>query len=202
MSALHALLHHIHIIVAHNQIFYRGVLTILKGKCNEKPQFADSVAALFNVLVLQKTNVVIMDDKLTGKSNDSIAELKNQHPDLKIIIVTEKNDTDYLQKMADEGVTGFVHPYTKPKDFKKAIQEVAEDKMFYCPLVKNKVAENDEEAVLILSAKCGSQCLKLDSRSLKCGSQCLKCSSQCLKLDSQSLKRGSQCLKLDSQSLK
>jgi DNA-binding NarL/FixJ family response regulator len=74
---------------------------------------------------------------------DAVPEFRQQHPDMKIIIVSGFGDKGMVRNMLDLGVDGYLVKDEQSETFPRAIHEVHDRRMFFSQSIMSFVACNE-----------------------------------------------------------
>jgi two-component system, NarL family, response regulator NreC len=87
--------------------------------------------------------VVIMDIAMPNLNGiDAAAQMVKQQPDLKVIILSMHSDESYLTRALTAGVKGYLLKETADLDLDRAVQAVAQGKVFFSPAIANTLLED------------------------------------------------------------
>lgn len=76
-------------------------------------------------IVLLDSNMPILD------GYDTAAILKNEFPELKVLVITMNNDEQSMIKMLKLGVRGYIGKDVEPEELKQALQHIMEKGYYY-----------------------------------------------------------------------
>ena len=111
---------------------------------------ADSCLAF---LKHQQPDVILMDINMPGKSGiDLCKEVKEKYPSVFIIGLSTFNQQSFIQKMMDNGASGYVLKNATQEELLEAIETVAKGKLF----MSNEVAQvlrNQDNAEIVLTRR-------------------------------------------------
>ena len=86
-------------------------------------------------------DVVIMDISMPGVNGLTATRmLKQQHPNMTIIVLTRHEDHAYVEEMLRAGASGYVLKQSAPVDFLRAIRAVAAGGVYVDPAMKAGLA--------------------------------------------------------------
>lgn len=86
----------------------------------------------------QKIDVLLLDITMPGKSGlDLLLDLKNQYPDLPILILSALPEEAYAKRVIKMGALGFLHKESAPDLLVPAIRRVSKGKVY----VSSKLSE-------------------------------------------------------------
>jgi DNA-binding NarL/FixJ family response regulator len=89
-----------------------------------------------------KPDVVVMDVSMPEMSGLIAARmLKQQHPEVAILVLTRHENDAYLEQLLRGGASGYVLKQSAPTDFLKAIRAVAAGGIYLDPAMTSRVAD-------------------------------------------------------------
>jgi len=77
--------------------------------------------------------------KLNGM--EAIREIKNQHPEIKVIVLTVHKSDEYILASLDAGADGYMLKDASQNELLMAVEYVLNGKMFLSPSISDKVVE-------------------------------------------------------------
>jgi DNA-binding NarL/FixJ family response regulator len=81
-----------------------------------------------------KPDVVILDMRMPkGDGLTTLAALKKDHPDLKVIILSMFEDPEHIDQALAQGASGYVVKSINPLDLPSTIRQVVEGNVFHSP---------------------------------------------------------------------
>jgi two-component system, NarL family, response regulator NreC len=87
--------------------------------------------------------VVIMDIAMPNLNGiDAAAQMVKRNPELKVIILSMHSDESYLTRALTAGVKGYLLKDTADVDLYRAVQVVAQGKVFFSPTIANTLLED------------------------------------------------------------
>ena len=88
-------------------------------------------------------DVVIMDIGMPNLNGiDATAQMVKRDPQLKVIILSMHSDESYLTRALTAGVKGYLLKETADVDLYRAVQVVAQGKVFFSPTIANTLLED------------------------------------------------------------
>ena len=88
-------------------------------------------------------NVVIMDIAMPNLNGiDAAAQMVKRNPQLRVIILSMHSDEGYLTRALTAGVKGYLLKETADLDLYRAVQSVAQGKVFFSPSIANTLLED------------------------------------------------------------
>lgn len=103
---------------------------------------SDGREAVRSVEELQP-DVVILDIAMPNLNGiDAAAQMVKRNPQLKVIILSMHSDESYLTRALSAGVKGYLLKDTADVDLYRAVQVVAQGKVFFSPAIANTLLED------------------------------------------------------------
>ena len=131
------------IIIADDHILLRDALvTLINGfeNCTVIGAAANGKELTQRIETGVKPDLVILDLNMPEMDGYAAAEwLKNNHPEIKILILTMYDSEVALIRLLQTGVRGFLKKDIHPDDLKTAINAVANDGYYYSNIVTEKL---------------------------------------------------------------
>ena len=88
-------------------------------------------------------DVVIMDIAMPNLNGiDAAAQMVKRNPQLKVVILSMHSDESYLTRALTAGVKGYLLKETADLDLYRALQAVAQGKVFFSPTIANTLLED------------------------------------------------------------
>ncbi len=88
-------------------------------------------------------DVVIMDIAMPNLNGiDAAAQMVKRNPELKVIILSMHSDESYVTRALTAGVKGYLLKETADVDLDRAVQVVAQGKVFFSPTIANTLLED------------------------------------------------------------
>ena len=88
-------------------------------------------------------DLVIMDIAMPNLNGiDAAAQMVKRNPDLRVIILSMHSDESYLTRALTAGVKGYLLKETADLDLYRAVQAVAQGKVFFSPAIANTLLED------------------------------------------------------------
>lgn len=152
-------------IVDDHYMIVEGIRSLLQyQKGFEWMGHAMNAASCLAFLQQQQPDVILMDINLPDKSGiDLCKEVKSQYPAIHIIGLSSFNQQSFIQKMIENGASGYVLKNATAEELVEAIETVQSGKMFLSieaglTVQKNEDAKNPiitrrEKEVLLLIAE-------------------------------------------------
>ena len=109
-----------------------------------------------NKLQVVKPDVLLLDINMPKKNGlEVLKSLKSKKSKLKVLVLTDHNEIEYLMKAVDIGVNGYVLKDSESAELKKAIFTVAEGESYIqpslIPALNAKMIETNKDAEKIKS---------------------------------------------------
>ncbi len=90
-----------------------------------------------------KPDVVILDISLPSMTGVEVArQLRKYHPEIKIIILTQYDNDEYIEHLMQYGVHGYILKENTSMDLIRAISEVMKNNIYLSPEVTKKMVNN------------------------------------------------------------
>ncbi len=142
----------INILVVDDHALIRKGLTLL---LNETPDIrvtaeADSGMQAISKVRAQSFDVILLDVSLPDKHGiDVLKQLKSEHPDIKIIVLSMYPEEQYGLRMLKAGAMGYINKQSAPEQLVGAIYQVQSGKKFIGEamaeqLLNNLIGESQE----------------------------------------------------------
>ncbi len=88
-------------------------------------------------------DVVIMDIAMPNLNGiDATAQMVKRNPQLRVIILSMHSDESYLTRALSAGAKGYLLKETADLDLYRAVQAVAQGKVFFSPAIANTLLED------------------------------------------------------------
>ena len=112
---------------------------------------ADSCLAF---LQQQLPDVILMDISMPGMSGIELCKLvREKYPSVYIIGLSTFNQQSYIQKMMDNGASGYLLKNATKDELVKALQTVAAGKLYLSDDVANVLRNSDENAIPVITRR-------------------------------------------------
>ncbi len=126
-----------YIIADDHKIFRQGLKISLvddhKLKCIGE---AGNGQELLDMLQTKKADVVLLDLKMPEMDGmETLKPLKEQYPDLKIVVLTMFDEEHFILHMMESGANGYLLKNAEPQEIKTAIHSVYENEYYFNDLV-------------------------------------------------------------------
>lgn len=137
----------IKILIADDHAVVReGLKQILSGV----PEMVVAAEASNGHEVLEKIardnyNLVILDIAMPGKSGlDVLKEIKNQQPELSILILSMYPEEQYAVRVLKAGASGYLSKESAPDELIKAIRQISQGGKYVSSSLREKLALDSE----------------------------------------------------------
>jgi DNA-binding NarL/FixJ family response regulator len=113
-------------------IVRRGLKQIVQDEKDMKVVFeAANSDEVIDGLKAQKVDVLLLDISMPGKSGlDLLVDLKNQYPDLRILVLSALPEEVYAKRVIKMGALGYIHKESAPELLVPAIKRVNAGKTY------------------------------------------------------------------------
>lgn len=131
-------------IIDDHQLFRSGVEDII----NDSDKFEVLISAstskeLYDQLNHTEIEILLLDIKLKQESGlDILIKLKEEKPDLKIIMLTMHNEATYINIMVQKGANGYLMKDTTPEELLETIELVQKNGRYYNSETTNVIIES------------------------------------------------------------
>jgi len=89
-----------------------------------------------------RPDIILMDIAMPGLGGlEATLEIKKKHPEIKIIVLTQYDDAEYVSRFLKSGVSGYILKRASGAELISAIRSVAEGESYLYPSVASKVIE-------------------------------------------------------------
>lgn len=120
-------------IVDDHTLFRRTLVNYLSEQTNIRVSVQASEAPeLVNKLRATPVDLLLMDMFLPSLDGvDTLQIIRQEHPQMKILVISVCNEPDNITDLPDFGVQGFISKSDEPEDLLNAIHAIAENKIYY-----------------------------------------------------------------------
>ena len=141
-------------IVDDHYMVIEGIRSLLQNeKSVEWAGHATNAASCLAFLQQQQPDVILMDINLPDKSGiDLCKEVKEKYPSVFIIGLSTFNQQSFIQKMMDNGASGYVLKNATQKELMEAIEAVAKGKIYLSDEV-SQTLRRDESTNIVLTRR-------------------------------------------------
>jgi DNA-binding NarL/FixJ family response regulator len=92
---------------------------------------ASGMFELFDKLRHTHIDVLLMDVFMPDMNgNTALFKIRNEYPDIKILVLSMSNDMGLISDMLDSGIHGYISKSDEPEDLLQAIQAVSEGRIY------------------------------------------------------------------------
>jgi len=130
----------------------RSLLLLEKGI--EWMGHAMNAASCMAFLRQQQPDVILLDINLPDKSGiDLCKEIKEQYPDIQILGLSSFNQQSYIQKMIQNGASGYLLKNASQEEIVKAIKAVMDGDTFMSTEAANTIRENKNARIPVITRR-------------------------------------------------
>jgi len=132
------------IVVDDHQIFVDGVKALISGmESIEVVAEANNGVGLMDCLSKVEADIVLMDVNMPVMDGiEATQKSLEQYPDLKVLMLTMHDSTEYIQKLLKAGAHGYVLKNTGREELQLAIETIMKDEAFYSTAVTKRIMES------------------------------------------------------------
>lgn len=118
-------------------LMLRALRLLLDGEQDlEVTAEAGDLTALVHHVDVYRPDVLVLDLGMPdGSSSEAIRELRNQAPEMQIVIVTMEENPVFAQRALEAGAIGFVLKDSAEEDLPEAVRLAARGEQFLSPLL-------------------------------------------------------------------
>ncbi|WP_211272654.1 response regulator [Gelidibacter algens] len=141
-------------IVDDHYMVIEGIRSLLQNEKNiEWAGHASNAASCLAYLHQQQPDVILMDINLPDKSGiDLCKEVKEKYPSVFIIGLSTFNQLSFIQKMIDNGASGYVLKNATQQELMEAIETVATGKT-YLSFEVSQTLRNTNNSTVVLTRR-------------------------------------------------
>jgi len=138
-------------VVDDHYMVIEGIRSLLQNEKNiEWTGHASNAASCLAYLHQQLPDVVLMDINLPDKSGiDLCKEVKQKYPSIFIIGLSTYNQLSFIQKMIDNGASGYVLKNASQQELMEAIETVAKGKKYLSFEVSQTLRNTNTNTVVL-----------------------------------------------------
>jgi DNA-binding NarL/FixJ family response regulator len=138
-------------IVDDHYMVIEGIRSLLQNeKGIEWTGHATNAASCLSFLQNQLTDIILMDISMPDKSGiDLCKEVKEKYPSVFIIGLSTFNQQSFIQKMIDNGASGYVLKNATQEELIEAIEIVAMGKTYLSDEVSKVLRKQDESSIVL-----------------------------------------------------
>jgi len=140
-------------IVDDHYMVIEGIRSLLQHEQNiEWAGHASSAASCLAFLKQQQPDVIFMDINLPDKSGiDLCKEVKDKYPSVFIIGLSTFNQQSFIQKMMDNGASGYVLKNATQEELTEAVETVMKGRTFLSDEASQVLRKNTDGKVPVLT---------------------------------------------------
>ncbi|GBE00057.1 oxygen regulatory protein NreC [bacterium BMS3Abin07] len=106
---------------------------VVVGEASNGKEAIDNAGAL-------KPDIILMDIAMPGLGGlEATVEIKKRHPDIKIIVLTQYDDKEYIARFLKAGVSGYILKKAVGDDLVAAIRAVKKGELYLHPSIASEV---------------------------------------------------------------
>lgn len=106
-----------------------------------KPAF--TISEIHKNIEEYKPNIIIIEMKFFGNSSfQSIKQLKEKNPNIKLILYGSINESDYMKKLLDYGALAYMYRPVKPSELERCLNEAIKD------FEKDKIINQEQKRLM------------------------------------------------------
>lgn len=142
-------------IVDDHYMVIEGIRSLLQSEKNiEWAGHASSAASCHAFLQQHLPEVILMDINLPDKSGiDLCKEVREKYPSVFVIGLSTFNQQSFIQKMMDNGASGYVLKNATQEELMEAIETVAAGKTFLSDEAAQSLRKNNEGEIPVLTRR-------------------------------------------------
>lgn len=142
-------------IVDDHYMVIEGIRSLLQNEKNiEWLGHASNAASCLAFLKQQQPDVILMDINLPDVSGIELCkEVRQKYPAVFVIGLSTFNQQSFIQKMMDNGASGYVLKNATQEELMEAIAAVAAGKTFLSDEAAQSLRKNNEEEVPVLTRR-------------------------------------------------
>lgn len=115
---------------------------------------AMNAASCLAFLQHQQPDVILMDINLPDKSGiDLCKEVKTKCPDIQIVGLSSFNQQSFIQKMMDNGASGYVLKNATREDLLEAIETVMKGQKFLSQEAVSTILKNEDSKIPVITRR-------------------------------------------------
>ncbi len=142
-------------IVDDHYMIIEGIRSLLQNeKSIECAGHATTAASCLAYLKQQQPDVILMDINLPDISGIELCkEVREKYPAVFIIGLSTFNQQSFIQKMMDNGASGYVLKNATQKELMEGIETVMQGKLYLCEEAASALRQNKQSAVVLLTRR-------------------------------------------------
>ncbi len=127
---------------------------LLQEKSFEWMGHATNAASCLAFIRQQQPDVLLLDINLPDKSGiDLCKEIKEKYPDIQILGLSSFNQQSYIQKMIQNGASGYLLKNASQDEIVKAIKTVVRGESFLSAEAVNTIRENKDARIPVITRR-------------------------------------------------
>lgn len=132
-----------------------GIRSLLQQEKNiEWLGHAMNAASCMAFLQKQQPDVLLLDINLPDKSGINLCkEIKEKYPDIQILGLSSFNQQSYIQKMIENGASGYLLKNASQEEIVKAINAVMQGEKFLSSEAANTIRENKDARIPVITRR-------------------------------------------------
>lgn len=108
---------------------------VVVGEASNGKEAIEKVSAL-------RPDIVLMDIAMPGLGGlEATVEIKKTHPEVKVLVLTQYDDKEYVSRFLKAGVSGYILKRAAGSDLISAIRAVAKGESYLHPSIASRVIE-------------------------------------------------------------
>ena len=129
------------LLVDDHEILLKGLRALLELESDlDIVAEATNVEAALQAVVRHRPNLVVTDLAMPGRSGlELVAVLKQQHPEIRVVVLTAYENSEYIHASLSNGARGYVLKDANRVELLKAIRAVHRGEQFLCQAVAQQV---------------------------------------------------------------
>ena len=142
-------------IVDDHYMVIEGIRSLLQNELNiEWAGHASNAASCLAFLKQQQPDVILMDINLPDKSGiDLCKEVKEKYPSVFIIGLSTFNQQSFIQKMMENGASGYVLKNATQEELTEAIETVMKGKTYMSDEASQALRKNPDAKVPVITRR-------------------------------------------------
>jgi DNA-binding NarL/FixJ family response regulator len=93
------------------------------------------------------SDLVLLDTRLPGATHPSIDLIREAYPDIKIVVLSERTDDQYIEAVLQRGANGYIVKTIEPRDLASALRQTAEGLVYHALTVPAGASDAAAKAV-------------------------------------------------------
>ncbi len=132
-----------------------GIRSLLQNEKDiEWMGHAMTAASCMAFLQQEQPDVILMDINLPDKSGiDLCKEVKSKYPAIQIIGLSSFNQQSFIQKMMDNGASGYVLKNATREELMEAVETVMQGRKFLSQEAVSTILKNDDSKIPVITRR-------------------------------------------------